>query len=117
MVITQNQGINLTNMPKHDPRIDTYIHKAPEFARPILTQLRKRVHQACPQVQEAIKWKVPFFLYNGKNLLGMAAFKAHCAYAFWKGSFVRVESLKDVPPARVFRPLVKKAMKRINHKI
>ena len=98
-------------MPKRDPRIDAYIRNAPPFARPILTHLRKLVHQACPKVEEALKWNVPFFLFNGKNLLGMSAFQAHCAYGFWKGSYVRIESLKDLPSPRVFQSLVKKAMK------
>jgi hypothetical protein len=98
-------------MLKRDPRIDAYIRNAPDFARPILTHLRKLVHQACPKVEEALKWNVPFFLYDGKNLLGMTAFKAHCAFGFWKGSYVRIESLKDIPPARVFQSLVKQTIK------
>lgn len=38
-----------------DPRIDTYIDRQAEFARPILTWLRDRVHAACPDVEEGIK--------------------------------------------------------------
>ena len=35
-------------MSKHDPRIDAYIEKSAEFARPILVRLREIVHEACP---------------------------------------------------------------------
>jgi uncharacterized protein YdhG (YjbR/CyaY superfamily) len=42
-------------MPGHDPRVDAYIAAAAEFARPILEEIRKRVHAACPQVEETIK--------------------------------------------------------------
>lgn len=62
-----------------DQRIDAYIAAAPEFARPILIHLRHAVHDAVPGLEETIKWSMPHFTLNGKNLAGMAAFKAHCA--------------------------------------
>ena len=37
-------------MAKKDPRVDAYIDKAAEFAKPILKQLRKIVHTGCPEV-------------------------------------------------------------------
>ena len=37
-------------MGRKDPRIDAYIAGAAEFARPILTHLRKIVHAGCPEV-------------------------------------------------------------------
>jgi uncharacterized protein YdhG (YjbR/CyaY superfamily) len=70
-----------------DPRIDAYIAKAQPFARPILTRIRKAVHKACPDVNETIKWGMPAFVHKGP-LVGMAAFKAHCAMNFWKASLV-----------------------------
>src|SRR5258708_4762674 len=68
---------------KKDPRIDAYIAKAAPFARPILQHLRKLVHTACPEATETIKWGMPSFMYRGKILAGMAAFKAHAAFGFW----------------------------------
>ncbi len=68
---------------KKDPRIDAYIAKAAPFAQPILQHLRKLVHQGCPDVTEDIKWSMPSFLYNGKILCGIAAFKAHATVGFW----------------------------------
>lgn len=52
-------------MATHDPRIDAYIAKAAPFAQPILAHLRALVHEACPEVEETIKWSSPFFLYRG----------------------------------------------------
>jgi len=75
-------------MGKKDPRVDAYIAKAAPFARPILSQLRKVVHIGCPQVEEAIKWGSPFFMYEG-ILCSMAAFKQHCAFGFWKGTLLK----------------------------
>src|SRR5207249_2094065 len=74
-------------MPKKDPRIDAYIAKAADFAKPILTRLRKLVHAADPEVAETMKWGMPFFEHEGL-LCHMAAFKQHCAFGFWNGKLV-----------------------------
>ena len=39
-------------MGKKDPRVDAYIAKAADFAKPILNHLRSVVHEACPEVEE-----------------------------------------------------------------
>lgn len=74
-------------MGKKDPRVDAYIDKAADFAKPILTHLRDVVHAGCPDVEETIKWGFPHFDYKGV-LCSMAAFKSHCAFGFWKGSLL-----------------------------
>src|SRR5262245_28718851 len=74
-------------MPKKDPRIDASIAQSGDFAKPILTHLRKLIHTACPDVTETIKWGMPFFEYKGQ-LCNMAAFKAHCSFGFWKGELL-----------------------------
>ncbi len=71
-----------------DPRIDAFIDKSADFAKPILAHLRKLVHTGCPDAEEAIKWGMPAFLYKGEILCHMAAFKAHAVFGFWKGSLV-----------------------------
>ena len=75
-------------MPKRDRRVDAYIKKAQPFARPILTHLRAVVHAACPEVEEGVKWGVPHFDYKGP-FCGMAAFKAHIRFGFWKGALLK----------------------------
>jgi uncharacterized protein YdeI (YjbR/CyaY-like superfamily) len=109
-------------MAKKDPRIDAYIAKAPEFARPILKHLRAIVREGCPDVEETMKWSMPHFDYKGP-LAGMAAFQAHCAFRFWKGSLVvpgsreamgqfgRITKVEDLPKDRVLLGYVKKAVK------
>ena len=39
-------------MGTRDPRVDAYLSKSADFARPILAQLRETVHQVCPDVEE-----------------------------------------------------------------
>ena len=96
-----------------DPRVDAYIAKAPDFARPILTWFRDVVHAAVPDVEETIKWSAPHFDHKG-IMIGMAAFKQHCGMNFWKGpligidGFGRVTSIEDLPPKKELIGIVRK---------
>lgn len=69
---------------KANPKVDAYILKAEEFAQPLLNHLRAVVHVACPDVEEAIKWSFPHFIYHGKNMCYMASFSKHFAFGFWR---------------------------------
>lgn len=84
-------------MARTDARIDAYIDETEDFARPILNHLRALVHQACPDVEEAVKWSMPFFTLGGKNLANMAAFKEHAAFGFWEGLGVDTPKPVKVP--------------------
>jgi uncharacterized protein YdeI (YjbR/CyaY-like superfamily) len=112
-------------MPEKDPRVDAYIERSADFAKPILTHLRKLVHKASPKVSETVKWSMPAFEYKGL-VCGFAAFKQHCTFGFWKqslleegsfstektamGSFGRITSKKDLPPDDVIIKLVQQAV-------
>ena len=113
-------------MAKKDPRIDAYIGKAPDFAKPILLKLRKAAHAGCPQVEEGIKWSVPAYLHNG-ILCMTAGFKQHCMLVFWNnaalkkalkekgdsgellGKLRRIKKAADLPSDAVLKQLVKQA--------
>ena len=112
-------------------RIDLYIAKAAPFAQPILWDLREVVHQAVPDVEEAVKWSMPFFVYQGIILAHMAAFKAHCSLGIWKenlvmaknqtaddrdtgmGNFGKLTSLKDLPSDKELKAILKEAARKI----
>lgn len=110
---------------QQDPRIDAYIAKAEPFARPILEHLRAIVHRGCLDIDETMKWSFPHFDYKG-IVCSMAAFKAHCAFGFWKGSllfkndeakegesmgqFGRIRALSDLPSDKVLISYVRKAV-------
>ena len=109
-------------MGKRDPRVDAYITKSPDFAKPILTYIRDVVHAACPEVEEDLKWSVPAFMYRGM-MCGMASFKQHATFGFWKHDLVtgspriegsmgfgRLTNVSDLPPKKVLAAYVKKAM-------
>ncbi|WP_070138480.1 YdeI/OmpD-associated family protein [Crocinitomix algicola] len=42
-------------------------------------------------LKEDIKWGAPIYTYNGKNVLGLSALKAHCSVSFFKGSLLKDE--------------------------
>ena len=111
---------------KRDPRVDAYIAKAPEFAKPILSHLRELVHAGCPEVVETMKWSRPHFEHHGL-LCGISAFKHHCAFGFWlyeqvvgalgqsaaeknsMGHFGRITSLADLPGDKELIAMIRKA--------
>ena len=111
-------------MPQTDPRIDEYIERSAEFARPVLWHIRELVHVACPDIEETIKWGFPHYMHKGM-LCSTAAFKQHCAMNFWKhslldqkafakkkvsmGIFGRITSLKDLPADDVMIALIRQA--------
>ena len=112
-------------MAATDPRIDAYIAKAAPFAQPVLKHVRALMHAHCSDCSETMKWSMPFFEYKGGVFANMAAFKQHCAFGFWlgdllkvdsknekaMGDFGRIASLDDMPSDKEIARLIKAAMK------
>lgn len=120
-------------MSQYDPRIDEYILKSADFAKPILTHIRDVVHKACPNARETIKWGFPHFEYAGAILCSMASFKHHCAFGFWLASLMKdpnkilavgerasmghfgpLKSLADLPTDKILATYIKEAMELID---
>jgi uncharacterized protein YdeI (YjbR/CyaY-like superfamily) len=116
-------------MGKKDPRVDSYIAKSADFAKPILKHIRGLVHATCPEVEETMKWSMPHFQHRG-NLCYMAAFKQHCSFGFWKrslifqqdenapqsegqalGQFGRITSISDLPAEKVLIGYITEAVR------
>ena len=110
---------------QRDSRIDDYIAKAAPFAQPILRHMRALVHSAVPGLEETIKWSMPHFVLGGKNLAGMAAFKAHCALTIHgegrqgiagnsaMGQFGRITQISDLSDESVIAARLQAAAARI----
>lgn len=114
-------------MGNTDERIDAYIAKSADFAKPILTHLRQLVHKACPEIEESWKWSFPNFDYKG-IVCSMASFKQHCSFGFWKSSLMsdphkiltqsaeamgqmgQLKSLEDLPPDAVLIAYIQEAV-------
>lgn len=114
-------------------QIDQYILKSADFAQIILEHMRHLVHTACPEIEETLKWGAPSFVYKGKILCGMAAFKKHCAFGFWNseniddkhailekvgrtamGNMGRIESLDQLPDSQYIIQLIQSAKAQID---
>lgn len=121
-------------MAARDPRFDDYIAKAAPFAQPILQRIRELMHEAVPGLTETIKWSMPHYLHNGKNLAGMAAFKAHCALVIHgdgrqgeakqgegkqgeaMGQYGKIAALSDLPGDNELKAKLVAACERIDSK-
>src|SRR6185437_9433085 len=106
-------------------KVDNHINAASPFAKAILKRLRAMIHKGCPQVEEAIKWRFPFFLYKGRVLCATMNFKGHCALVFWRSPLIvkekgpgakvmlkhlrRITSLEDLPAERELLSYIKLA--------
>jgi uncharacterized protein YdeI (YjbR/CyaY-like superfamily) len=117
-------------MGQYDERIDAYIAKSADFAKPVLIHIRDVVHRASPLITETVKWGMPFFDYKGPICM-MAAFKQHLGFGFWKasrlsdpkrllqgtdeeaaaGSFGRIVTLDDLPPDEALIDFIHQAIK------
>lgn len=116
-------------MKKHIPEVDAYIDKAEDFAKPILLYLRNLIHESCPNCEEAIKWSYPHFMYHGKILASISAFKHYCYFGFWLQdelktlekitknkektsiySLGKIRKIDDLPPKPLLKTIILEAM-------
>ena len=82
-------------MNGYDKAVDAFIAKKADFAKPILEHFRELVHTTCPEVQEKIKWGMPFFDYKNETMCHMAAFKNHAVIGFRKASLMKDTALRQ----------------------
>jgi uncharacterized protein YdhG (YjbR/CyaY superfamily) len=59
--------------------IDQYIDLFPQEVRDILQRLRQAIKEAAPEAEEAIKYRMPTFVFHG-NLVYFAAWKKHIGF-------------------------------------
>ena len=117
--------MRMTEFKKRHKRIDEYIDKSADFAQPILRHLRTLIHTAHPDIEETIKWGMPYFVHKG-NVCSFAAFNQHVAFGFWKqkmitdskkvfkegamGSFGRITTLQDLPSDEIIVSYIQEAV-------
>ena len=54
-----------------------------------LTKLRRILLST--EVEETVKWGSPVYTYNGKNIIGLGAFKSYVGIWFFQGAFLKDE--------------------------
>ncbi len=121
-------------MKARDERITQYISKSADFAQEILLHLREVIHDFCPDVEEGMKWSMPYFMYRGKILCSFASFKNHCSFGFWlqsemkdqhgifkraqeggMGSLGKISAMSDLPKDEQLGAYILEAMNLIEH--
>lgn len=60
--------------------IDEYIAGFPKDVQAILQRIRTTIAKAAPGAEEAIKYAIPTFVVDGKNLVHFAAFEHHIGF-------------------------------------
>lgn len=116
-------------MAQLNSKVDEYIAKSEEFAKPILEYLRQIIDETCPDATEDIKWGTPHYSYKGDHLCMIAGFKNHCSFSLYKAEFLKdkeiaesvkagkkfgymdkLKSVSELPSKQVLVSLLKEAM-------
>ena len=63
--------------------VDSYFAEQSPAQRALLEKLRTLVMKALPDADVSIKWGVPFYQRNGKNVCALASFKDHVGINFF----------------------------------
>lgn len=74
--------------------IDEYIAGQPVEVQLVLEEIRTAVKKKVPEAEEAIKYNMPTFVLNGKNLVHFSAFKSHIG--FYPAPTAHPEYVKDL---------------------
>ncbi|MFT6866126.1 MAG: hypothetical protein ACJA08_000955 [Cyclobacteriaceae bacterium] len=68
--------------------IEEYLESHGEY-RTLLHKLRSILNST--ELTETLKWGIPTYTVNGKNLVGIGAFKTYVGLWFFNGSFLKDE--------------------------
>jgi uncharacterized protein YdeI (YjbR/CyaY-like superfamily) len=71
-----------------DPNVDQFIQSADKW-RAEMTYLRSILLDCL--MTETYKWESPVYMFGGKNLIGIAPLKEHCALNLFKGALLQDE--------------------------
>src|SRR2546425_11580015 len=85
-----------------DPSVESYFAQQPPDKRALLTKLRGLVEKGAPDAVPSIKWGVPIYARNGRNICALASFKDHIGLNFF------------APPSALAGP--KKMLEGVGHK-
>ena len=67
-------------------KVDEYISKKSEWKEEL--NLLRSIFKDLP-LEETIKWGAPTYVYNGKNVVGLAGFKNYCGLWFFQGALLK----------------------------
>jgi hypothetical protein len=118
--VTARKSANKSPAKGSDP-VERYFAEQPPEKRALLEKLRAIVNRAVPDATVSIKWGVPFYQRNGKNVCALASFKDHVGINFFappdalpdpagklegegkSNRMLKVRSTADIDAARISR--------------
>jgi uncharacterized protein YdeI (YjbR/CyaY-like superfamily) len=89
-----------------NPKVDWYFNKASKWQE-VFFALREIILEC--NLVEALKWGLPCYTHNGKNILIIQDFKEYCAIMFFQGALLKdtkkilVQLTENVQSARQIR--------------
>lgn len=84
-------------MVKTNPKLESFFQNAAKWQKQ-LQKLRKII-LACGLTEE-LKWNVPIYTDNNKNIVGINGLKEYCALAFFKGVLLKDPNKLLVQPGQ-----------------
>jgi hypothetical protein len=76
-----------------------YFAEQPPDKRALLEKLRSLVEKGIPDAEASIKWGVPIYQRNGRNVCALASFKDHVAINFFAPPSVLIDPGKKLEGA------------------
>jgi len=76
--------------------VDAYFAEQPPEKRALLDKLRALVDKEVPHATATIKWGVPIYQVNGRNVCSLAAFKEHVGINFFASPDVLIDPDKKL---------------------
>jgi len=80
---TKKPATKASTAKSSEPSVAGYFAQQPADKRALLEKLRALVAKGAPDATPTIKWGVPVYQRNGRNLCALAAFKDHVAINFF----------------------------------
>jgi hypothetical protein len=84
--------------PNKNPTV-AYLAEQPAEKRVLLEKLRSLVEKGIPDAEASIKWGVPIYQLNGRNVCALASFKDHVAINFFAPPSVLIDPGKKLEGA------------------
>ena len=102
---TKTAAKTTTAKTTSEPSVGAYFAEQPPDKRALLEKLRALVAKGVPDASPTIKWGVPVYQRNGRNLCALAAFKDHVAINFFVAPSVLADPGKKLEGGKTNRLL------------
>src|SRR5204862_4482171 len=93
-------------MNRMNPKVDQYLRRAKKWQKEM--EKLRRISLGCGLTEE-LKWGVPCYTFQNRNIVLIHGFKEYCALLFFKGALLKdakgilIQQTKNVQAARQVR--------------